>query len=399
MNRRDLETMFGSVPDSFERRVACALRRTKEEEVMKRKIPAALAFALVLILTAGIGLAIGSSLGVLSFIEKNAPLSEAAKEAIQTEFTQEGGNLADVAVRVRDAVSDGKSLFITVEAKAKKPDDVLLATNDYIGPEPWVSVKKQKEDIDSLIRGRDTDSLPRWADIRPDQTIHYVSACDQLDIVSGADDTNLTPGAGYSWRYEGLDTLVYNMVVDLSRLKNPAEELVIDFNPTVFEQQPMDTPNLPEGAVVSHFASCWKSKETVPLTARVKAGKMEARRAVAEVPILFGDVEITLLEITTTPLASYAKIAKTFHNQGNRSNYFLLKDENGELYQDLVINHIYAQGPNPGGDWDDIPLETIYARRGDLPKTITLHAMPMGADPDPNAKLPDDLIIPLTEVP
>lgn len=60
MKKRDLQAMFGSVPDRFEQSVAAALDKTKEEKVMKRKIPVALVFALVIILALGVAFAIVS---------------------------------------------------------------------------------------------------------------------------------------------------------------------------------------------------------------------------------------------------------------------------------------------------------------------------------------------------
>lgn len=60
MKRKDLQAMYGAIPDSFQARVAAALDRTKEEKIVKRKIPVALVVALVLVLALGVAFALTS---------------------------------------------------------------------------------------------------------------------------------------------------------------------------------------------------------------------------------------------------------------------------------------------------------------------------------------------------
>ncbi len=391
MNRRDLEAMFGSVPESFGERVACTLRRTKEEEIVKKKMPVALVFALVLVLACGAALAIGSGLGVLDFIQGGAPISEEAKQAIQTEFAQQGGALASVTVKVRDAVSDGRMLFLVVEAKAKNPGDAVLATADYF-------LGDAKQAMDTYGAWRDPESFPDWAAIGKDARVHYMMPFGDVEIVSGGKATvekRVGVHAGFSWRYEGVDTLVCNMLIDLSRVENPKETMTINLNPTMGKLADMEKSTKEQNPLATPLFAIWTPGETAPLTVEVKAGKMEAQHAVAKTPITFGDMEITKLEVTTTPLATYMTMATRVINAENRTNWFVVHGEDDQEYEMLADTTNFAAQPLPDGSWTDVPLNWVYQSQGTAPKSIVLHAMPMNDAPADG--LPEDLVVPLTE--
>lgn len=162
--QESLRASFGPTPDIFRESVKHTLAHIEEEQPVKRFTLRTVALAIVLIiLMAGIALAISTSNGIFSFLEKSTPLPTEAKEALQTEFTQEGGDLPHVTFRVRDAISDGKTLFIAVECKTKNPDDVVVTMMDYVPN----SDEKVLADWNAMMSNR--EGRPDLGSITPDR--------------------------------------------------------------------------------------------------------------------------------------------------------------------------------------------------------------------------------------
>ncbi len=381
--RQTLQTDYGFAPQAFQDAVQSTLDTIKEEQPMKRfTVRTALIAALVLALMAGMALAIAGELGVLGVIEKTIPLPKEAKEQIQTRFTQSGGDAPDITLRVRDAVSDGKTLFVAVEAKAKNPDDVLLTQMDAS------DLLDSRTIYDMTPPG--SAARPDFSAIRGDQRV-LTLAPHNIKILPEAEGEAPQLVFGYSWRYEGTDTVVIHLFIALDRLSDPRETLVIRFNPALhaLSRAESTATNL-NGPQL----------ETSPLIVEVNAGKMEARRAVAKVPFDFMGIRVDAMEVVTTPLATYVTVNKTALEEQNKrllpSLPFFVCDAEGIRYEDLVRTRTFSQELTPDS-WEGVPSEFIYERRGDLPASIVLIPREMyGLSPD--ARPWDSLVVPLTEV-
>lgn len=141
MNTRDWKGAFGPTPESFKQKVSFALKDAKEGKPVK-KIRAAtvVALALAVILLAAVAYAAAAKWGLFSFLEYryNLTMPPEAKDALQTNLPQTGGEEAEVIFKVREALYDGTQLHVIIEARPKENEKILLLGFDQI-PEDLIS--------------------------------------------------------------------------------------------------------------------------------------------------------------------------------------------------------------------------------------------------------------------
>lgn len=385
--RDDLRASFGDTPDLFRERMKDTLAQIEEEKPVKRfTVRTAILVVLLIVLMASIALAISTNQGILGFLERDGALPESAIEPLQTEFTQDGGKLSNVTYRVRDAISDGKTLFVAIECKANNPKDAILTTMDYVPADDPEMLQLWK---DMMVT---RDSLPDVESISPDQTVHYVSETFATKVLQDDKEYPTDIIYGTDQRFEDLNTIVYNIMFDLQKLENPQDELTIEFvvherNITYFQGYDI-LKNDPEKPVID-----WEVADETTLTAVIRAGHMESRRAEAEVPFTFGDITFSYFSVETTPLATYVSMVRNRTEPENPGTMrFEIYGEDGRPYKSLMYIYHMTMYMND----ETTPYEQLYASQGNLPERVVLHAIPFLEAKD--TPMPDDLIVELHEV-
>ena len=130
------QELYGQVPQDFSALVEKALRKTREGPKMKRfTLRTALVLLICLVLLTGIALAAAGVFSTKNSLDMytSAPADGKGVE-LQTDLHQTGGDFPDLTVKVRDAVYDGVTAYVTVEYKLKDPEkNMILDVIDTFG--------------------------------------------------------------------------------------------------------------------------------------------------------------------------------------------------------------------------------------------------------------------------
>jgi len=134
----DLKNAFGQADDSFVNNVYHTLAgiQTNENRKPVKKIGSRLVavIAIVFMLSCGTVLAFTNTWGILDFLRERwngvKVLPEAA-EMVQKDVSQKGSQTEFASFVVREAVFDGKNIFIIVDAKPSSPEYLLLGPDAY----------------------------------------------------------------------------------------------------------------------------------------------------------------------------------------------------------------------------------------------------------------------------
>ena len=130
------QALYGPVPQDFDLLVQQALKKARRAPIMKRfTLRAALILLICLLLLTGIALAATGMFSTKNSLDMytSAPTDGTGMD-IQTTLQQTGGDFPDLTVKVRDAVFDGVTAFVTVEYKLKNPEkDMILSVIDTFG--------------------------------------------------------------------------------------------------------------------------------------------------------------------------------------------------------------------------------------------------------------------------
>ncbi len=135
MKPDDCKLMYGSTPESFRRRVACALRET-EEKPMKRKYTAALVIAVVVLLTAAAYAAFSSQ--VAEFFGKyygkdmQTWLEQGDVATVGQAFTMDG-----VVFTVDEVVYRNNGLYGIGTIRPQEGGNVVIIAEDHLPDEPY----------------------------------------------------------------------------------------------------------------------------------------------------------------------------------------------------------------------------------------------------------------------
>ncbi len=130
------QALYGPIPDDFSTLVEKTLKKTREGPKMKRfTLRTALVLLICLILLTGIALAAAGVFSTKNSLDMytSAPADGTGVE-LQTDLHQSNGDFPDLTVKVRDAVYDGVTAYVTVEYKLKNPEkDMILNIIDTFG--------------------------------------------------------------------------------------------------------------------------------------------------------------------------------------------------------------------------------------------------------------------------
>lgn len=135
MGSRDWKSTFGPTPEAFKQKVSFTLCEVKEDKPVKKiKAATVVALALTVLLLAAVAYAAANQWGVFSFLEYryDKQMLPEAKNALQTNISQNGGEEAEVAFKVREALYDGAQLHVIIEARPKDAGKVLLMGFDQM---------------------------------------------------------------------------------------------------------------------------------------------------------------------------------------------------------------------------------------------------------------------------
>lgn len=134
----DLKNAFGQADDSFARNVYRTLAGIQTNEnrkhVKKTGFRLVAVIAVVCILSCGTVLAFTNTWGVLDFLSERwngAKVLPEAAEIVQKDVSQKGDQTGFADFVVREAVFDGKNIFIIVDVKPSSSEYLLLGPDAY----------------------------------------------------------------------------------------------------------------------------------------------------------------------------------------------------------------------------------------------------------------------------
>lgn len=134
----DLKNAFGQADDGFVRNVYRTLdsiqTNMQRKPVKKTGFRMVAVIAIVCILSCGTVLAFTNTWGILDFLSERrngAKVLPEAAEMVQKDISQKGNQTEFAAFVVREAVFDGKNIFIVVDAKPSSPEYLLLGPDVY----------------------------------------------------------------------------------------------------------------------------------------------------------------------------------------------------------------------------------------------------------------------------
>ena len=130
----DFREAFPPMDEGFRRAVLHALDETGKERMMVKKIRVSVLIAAVIVLLAAVALAAGKTLGVFDFMGHHGTPLPQAEQQLQTGMVQEGGELDDMTVTLREAVCDGRYAYLVFDMKPK--GNVLLVGEGMLPQDP-----------------------------------------------------------------------------------------------------------------------------------------------------------------------------------------------------------------------------------------------------------------------
>lgn len=137
--KEDFLRAIGSADPRFEQTLHHTLEKMRrdEEEKPVKKIHLSVALVLVIILIAAVAVAAVTQWGVLDFVtnRSSGQVLPDAPELVQQSIPQQGGHTEAAAFSLREAVFDGKELYVVIAVKPAD-DDVLLLGADALPSDP-----------------------------------------------------------------------------------------------------------------------------------------------------------------------------------------------------------------------------------------------------------------------
>ena len=131
----DLDNAFGQAGDGFQNNVYLTLAKLHKSEDRKPMRTLGLRLAAVIAAActvfAATALALSNTWGIMDFLtnRQNNEVLPGASDIVQRDVPQTGGQSEMVAFSVREAVFDGKDIYIVVEAKPAEPEYLLLGSD------------------------------------------------------------------------------------------------------------------------------------------------------------------------------------------------------------------------------------------------------------------------------
>lgn len=379
--REEARAAYGTMPPEDEERMRRTLSALEEEPPMRRKVTSTVALALVLVLLlAGVALAITRGYGVLDFLSGGKGIDASPiEDRVQTEFAQAGGEMENVSVRVRDAVTDGITLLLTVELKAKDPEAVLMHSGDHS------VLFLQAQGIDARgDSGRDRNE-PDWASFPEDQRYIYVDMPAMKRNDDGSYENPLAFTIGDESYYEDPQTIVHTMIYDITRLEDPGEALPLHISVSeVYVKEVRDTDR--EGNALGYSIQSWDRVEQADIAVEVSLAPMETKvfRPTEEV-VRVGHLEFSDITFTMSPYATYMECNRndnpdppdpetlvTLPKERIDGGLYAQVDDLGRLYWQMHYGYVITKTEQQA------PLERerflLTGHPAPYPSTITMQA-------------------------
>ena len=186
----NLKHAFGEAGEGFRAgvfRALAGLRTDEEKKPMKRsRLKLSLVIGLAIFLMTATAFALANPWGIMDFLtnrRSSVTVLPEAQEIVQKDVPQQGGKADCATFAVREAVFDGKDVFIAVEAKPAAEKYLLLGPDSY--PQYPVS------DLGPLFEGK-TGNIADYARQNGKELIHTYASIDgncSIDFVLEEDGT------------------------------------------------------------------------------------------------------------------------------------------------------------------------------------------------------------------
>ncbi len=143
-NTHSYRNAFGHAPEAFQETVAQALREARAAQPAVRRYPLriALAVGLITILLAGAAYAVAQHFGLLEMYRQHHDdtLTGQGREILsQAHAPLAEKTLGEITVTVREALYDGRCLYMTVAFSSDDPGVLLLGADEGGAPDPDVA--------------------------------------------------------------------------------------------------------------------------------------------------------------------------------------------------------------------------------------------------------------------
>ncbi len=406
------QALYGPVTQDFNLMVQQTLKKTREAPVMKRfTLRTALVMLICLLLLTGIALA---ATGVFSTKDSldmytSAP-SDGSGVDVQTDLHQTDGDFPDLTVKVRDAVFDGVTAYVTVEYRLKDPKkDMILSHWDTYGWE-YANIQRWPGYSQHPLSDPETDPRRKLVVYDNGASVYGLYNHAIADTIYESDgvlvltwrirmDDDQIFDVGYSWEnntgiYDGSKTAYYQETIEnvFSKIASsePLELLLIS------ECQEWD------GDVKTPGKKLYFCNAEITL----KKGPAPVIRY-SQAPVTQGEMTLTSANVTFTNLATYMDIRRKYPMQygtessANQLAYGLAFD-----WLDKDGNVIPELGGSMSGpyDWETVgdteyeinqysafwpaveqipDIITLQARRLDTGECLGTFAIPLAPEPSP----------------
>lgn len=295
--------MYGDTPKHFLDSVDSALQ---SEDALKRKgyLRVALATA-VLIMFASVALAVAGRYGVLSFLYKDKLPDTETVSNVQTLLNQSGDDLSNVSVKVRDAVTDGITVLLTVEMKARHEDDMLMTLED----KSFMMLSEQGIDLGEMT-GREQNK-PDWSLIPQNQKYIYISAPHAPRVTFDSTTSMEISTIGSEYFYEGNNSVVYTMIYDISELEKNATPFTLSFEARTAKIVG-ETDTIGETSNAEYRIPSWDYADKATVSVDVRPSYHELKSFTVEgASFRVGEMEYTEVLFTMSPYALYFDFQRT----------------------------------------------------------------------------------------
>ena len=346
----DFQNAFGQADDGFKNNVYRTITKLQNDEdsMPVRRISMRLAIVAAVIIClaiTGTALALTNAWGLLDYLSNrniNVEILPEATDIIQNDIQQKGGHSEKVDFSVREAIFDGQSIYVVVEAKPSTPEYLLLerCIEDTSAP------VSDMGSIFSEIPGSISDYLEEhsktplcvWVSMEYEEAMECVVEDDGTIVC-------ITSG-----RYDGsgIDALTLELKC-----------MVVPYT----EQNGKDTIDM-------------ENSQDVPMTITLKNTGTIGTVSNTE-PIFYSDcgIRVDRVTLTGTAMATYVEIEYTVIDASMFYDtyggvWFEFVDKNGDRLP-RGANHSGSRGPVDGSDTRYLVIDSIRPT-ATMPNEVTM---------------------------
>ncbi len=341
-NGDDFKKALGNADSAFENKVKKTLYEleTQEEEKTVKKFSASFALVMGIILLVAVAFAAASQWGIMDFMERHGRVIPKATELVQSDIAQQGGKTEAGQFTLRDAMLDGKDIYMVVAVKPADKNTMLLSL-DAMLEDPASNMGPLYAD--------ETVSIREYAMAKGKTKLYYVDANPDPDCVQAKD-----------FILEEDGTLV---LILMGEYDNPAESFEISLSCIVipYKEDELDI----------------EKRQDVPLTFTLDDVQMEDT-AVYKVPQVYADcgVQVDEIVLAKSTIATHVKITFSVVDESafkltGGGLWFEFLDEKGERIDGGPMG-MGSIGEVEGTNGQIFIQEDSLIAVDKLPKTITL---------------------------